>query len=105
MKKVLIMSATALLFCLSVPAFASNGNVSSDFTVEQEDVKYEEIKAEELPQLVQEGLTKSYSEYTVLKSYIANDGSYKVILSSTEKNVAVYFNAKGEFVSQEDLDV
>lgn len=105
MKKVLIMSATALLFCLSVPAFASNGNVASDFTFEQQDVKYEEIKVEELPKIVQEGLSKSYSEYSVLKSYIANDGSYKIILSGSEQNVAVYFNAKGEFVKQENLDI
>ncbi|PKQ65114.1 hypothetical protein BZG02_04595 [Labilibaculum filiforme] len=105
MKRVLVMSATALLFSLSIPAFAANGNVTSEFTVAQEEVKYEEIKAEELPKLVQEGLSKSYSDFAILKSYIGNDGSYKVILSAPDQNIAVFYSVKGEFVKQEDLDV
>lgn len=105
MKRVLVMSATVLLFGLSIPVFASNGNIVSETTLAQEDVKFEEIKAEELPKLVQDELSKSYSDCTVLKSFIGNDGSYKIILFDSEQNIAVYFNAKGEFVKKENLNI
>ncbi|MBL4561197.1 MAG: hypothetical protein JKX79_09455 [Labilibaculum sp.] len=105
MKRVLIVSAVALLCSLSIPTSVSAGNLVSETSLVQEDVKYEELKAEELPQKVQTALAKSYSDYAMLKSFIGNDGSYKIILSKPEGNIAVYFNAKGEFVKQEDLAV
>ncbi|PKQ61943.1 hypothetical protein BZG01_18200 [Labilibaculum manganireducens] len=105
MKRVLIVSAVALMCSLSIPTSVSAGNLVSGTSFVQEDVKYEELKAEELPKMVQTALTESYSEYAILKSFIGNDGSYKIILSKPEGNIAVYFNTKGEFVKQEDLAV
>ncbi|MUP38401.1 hypothetical protein [Labilibaculum euxinus] len=105
MKRVLIVSAVALMFSVSIPTSVSAVNLVSGTSFVQEDVKYEEVKAEELPKMVQTAITESYSDYAILKSFIGNDGSYKIILSKPEGNIAVYFNAKGEFVKQEDLAV
>ncbi|MDQ1771310.1 hypothetical protein GQR60_12150 [Labilibaculum sp. A4] len=105
MKRVLIVSAVALMCSVSIPTSVSAANLVSGTSFVQEDVKYEELKAEELPKMVQTAITESYSDYAILKSFIGNDGSYKIILSKPEGNIAVYFNAKGEFVKQEDLAV
>ncbi len=105
MKRVLIVSSVVLLCSLSIPTLVSAENFVSETSFVQEDVKYEELKAEELPKAVKAALTESYSEYAILKAFIGNDGSYKVILSNPEGNVAVYFDAKGEFVKEEDLAV
>lgn len=105
MKRVLIVSAVALVCSLSIPASASAENLVSETCFVQEDVKYEVLKAGELPKMIQTALTESYSDYALLKSFIGTDGSYKLILSKPEGNIAVYFSAKGDFVKQEDLTV
>jgi len=104
MKRVLIVSAV-VLSSLNISTFVSAGNLVSETILVQEDVRYEELKAEELPKMVQTMLAESYSDFAILKSFIGNDGSYKIVLSKPEGNIAVYFNAKGEFVKQEDLAV
>ncbi|MFA9371983.1 MAG: hypothetical protein ACERIH_09755 [Labilibaculum antarcticum] len=105
MKKVLIVSAVALMCSMSIPTSVSAVNIISETSLVHEDVKYEELKAEELPKAVQTALAESYSDYALLKSFIGNDGSYKITLTKPEQDIAVYFNANGEFVMQEDLAV
>ncbi|BAX80748.1 hypothetical protein [Labilibaculum antarcticum] len=105
MKRVLIVSAVALMCSMSIPTSVSAVNIISETSLVQEDVKYEELKAEELPKAVRTALAESYSDYALLKSFIGNEGSYKIILSSSEGDIAVYYNVKGEFVKQEDLAV
>lgn len=99
------MSVVVVLSSLSIPTFVSAGNLVSEINLVQEDVRYEELKSEELPQMVQTALAESYSDFAILKSFIGNDGSYKIILSKPEGNIAVYFSAKGEFEKQEDMAV
>jgi D-tyrosyl-tRNA(Tyr) deacylase len=105
MKRVLIVSAVALLCSLSIPSSVSAENLVSETSFVQEDVKYEVLKAGELPAMIQTALTESFSDYSLLKSFIGSDGSYKLILSKAEGNIAVYFNAEGDFVKQEDVAV
>ncbi|MFA9372389.1 MAG: hypothetical protein ACERIH_11830 [Labilibaculum antarcticum] len=105
MKRILIVSAVALMCSMSISNSVSAANIISKTSLVQEDVKYAEVKAEELPTAVQTAIAESYSDYALLKSFIGNDGSYMITLSNPEGNIAVYFNAEGEFVKQEDLAV
>lgn len=105
MKRVLIVSAVAIMCSMSIPTSVSAVNLVSEISLVQEEVKYEELKVEDLPETVQNELAKSFSDYALLKSFIGNDGSYKITLTSPEGNIAVYYTAKGEFVKQEDLAV
>ena len=103
MKKILIVSAVALMCSMSISTSVSAANIVSETSLVKEDVKYEEVKAEELPTAVQTALAELYSDCKILESFIGNDGSYKVNLSNAEGDIAAYFDIKGEFVKQEDL--
>lgn len=105
MKKGLIVFAVVVLFGMSIPTIVCAERVNSDFSAVQEDVSYEEVKIDALPEQVSTAIEKLYAGYEVSKVYLGSDGSYKVILSGKEKKLFVFFSASGKFLKYEEMSV
>lgn len=106
MKKRMLVSVVMLLMGvgLTTTVFANPKVQAVDVVLNQEEVTYSEIKAEELPETVAATLKNTYADYTISKALLGSDGSYKVKLSQGEKHIAVFFNANGEFVKVETVE-
>lgn len=99
MKKIVLM--VAVVACV---AFASQG-VQATVQVSVENVMQDDfvkIEVKELPQAVQDAITKSYEGSTVKEAYVAGaDGAkkYKVVLvDKDQKEQTVVLNEKGEVI-------
>ncbi|MGQ1910256.1 hypothetical protein ACT3CE_10750 [Marinifilum sp. RC60d5] len=103
MKKGLIVFAVVALFGISIPATVCAEKVNSDFSSVQEEVSYEEVKTDALPEEVSAAIEKLYAGYELSKAYLGSDGSYKVLLSGKEKNLLVFFTATGKFLKYEEM--
>jgi hypothetical protein len=102
MKKVIILSAVALMLSLAMPQFTEAKNVKNENTMIQvETVQYQEITAADLPEAVTASIKKDYAGYTVDKVYLGNDGTYKVAVSKELEKKVLFFDAKGVFVKAE----
>lgn len=101
MKKRMLVSVAAVLMGLGVTTSVLATVADKPATVMQEEVTYKEIKAGELPETVRSAIHESYADYTLSKAYVGSDGSYKLKLSKGDENIAVFFNASGEFVKVE----
>jgi len=106
MKKRMLVSVMTLLMGVGVTtSLLANENVQAvPVVLDQEEVTYSEIKAEELPETVTATLNDSYADYTISKALLGSDGSYKVKLSQGEEHIAVFFNASGEFLKVETIE-
>jgi hypothetical protein len=102
MRKIIILSASALAIFLAMPQMSKATTVQNEITVIQDKaVKYQESTPANLPEPVIKSLTKDYAGYTIDKVFLGDDGTCKVIVSKgTAKNV-VFFDARGEFVKIE----
>ena len=96
MKKIVLM--VAVVACV---AFASQGVQASTVQVSVENVMQDDF-VKELPQVVQDAITKSYEGSTVKEAYVAGaDGAkkYKVVLvDKDQKEQTVVLNEKGEVI-------
>lgn len=102
MKKVMILSAAALMLSLAMPQFAEANNVQNNNSMTQVlEVQYQEIEVADLPEAVTATLTKDYAGYTTDKVYLGNDGNYKVAVSKEEVKEVLFFDATGVFVKAE----
>lgn len=105
MKKIVLM--VAVVACV---AFASQGVQASTVQASTVQVSVEnvmqddfvKIEVKELPQAVQDAITKSYEGSTVKEAYVAGaDGAkkYKVVLvDKDQKEQTVVLNEKGEVI-------
>ena len=80
---------------------ATNSKFCSATIQLQDEVTYEEISVDELPQPVAKAVQEGYADYTVTKTSVGSDGSYKVDLKKNEESISVFFNAEGEFLKIE----
>ncbi len=63
---------------------------------------YKEVKTSEVPQTVQDAVTKDFSGATISKAYVNANGEYKIQLATADKKAAtVYANAKGEWIKND----
>ena len=108
MKRGLIVSAAVLLFGMtSIATFAvsaSNHKNNNTAFVAQDDVKYNEIKVEELPEAVSKAIKNGYTDYTVSKAYMGSNNTYKVSLTKNKETINVLFNADGDFLKIDQSD-
>ena len=102
MKKGLVVSAAVILIGLSMPKgiFAEN---PEQVLVIQEQVEYEEISMEELPEGISQTLQQKYAEFAVSKAFVGSDSTYKVIITKGDDTSAVFFNADGKFLKTETV--
>ena len=107
MKKVMILSALAVILGLSAPQVlnaspamsrTSNGTV----TMQTQTVKYQPIMVSSLPKAVFSAFQKSYPGYTISKAYKGSDGTYKLAVSKQGGNTEMlYYKSNGEFIKAE----
>lgn len=63
---------------------------------------YKEVKVSEVPQTVQDALTKDFNGATISKAYVNAQGEYKLDLATADKKAAtVYADAKGQWIKNE----
>ncbi len=100
MKKILILTATALVLGLSVPQYVS-AKTSRDLQTAADEVKYTEIKVADLPDAVFNAIDQDYSGYTIEKAYIGTDGNYKVAVKNDKEEKVLYYSKDGEMVKKD----
>lgn len=97
MKKLFVAVALVMGLGTSV-VFAENLSASVD-TVNVVN-EFKPIDVKDLPQAVQDAITKDYAEWTLKAAYVEEtDGvkTYKVVLADQEENTAtLVYNEKGE---------
>lgn len=103
MKRSLIIAAVVVfgMVGMSTSVKANNTSNSNTIILSQDNVKFTEIKSEELPAAVSKSLSEGYSDYTIVKAYKGSDDSYKVDLKKDQETISVYFNADGKFLKIE----
>ena len=102
MKKVMILSAAALMLSLAMPQFTEAKNVKNENTMMLlQAVEYREITAADLPEAVSASIKKDYTGYTTDKAFLGNDGTYKVAVSKEAEKKVLFFDAQGMFVKAE----
>ncbi len=92
----------ALLFMwagLILPATIAEGHIR--FLVQDQDVTWEEMKIEDIPEVVDKSFKEYFADYTVKKAYISNKGSYKLEVSREEIHYILFYNEKGELIKVE----
>lgn len=104
MKKGMIITAAVVVMGMSMPAGLMAANAQQMAAVAQEEVTYEEMEVENLPEAVTKAISDGYADYTLAKAYQGSDGSYKVKLTKDDEKIAVFFNASGEFLKIETVE-
>lgn len=103
MKKVMILTAAVMALGFATPQAASAMKTPNTIEVTQaKEVKYTEIKTEEIPAAVSKSISTAYQGYKVDKAYLGNDGNYKIKVSSGELKHVLFFTAKGELIKAEE---
>lgn len=92
------MTAAVIVLGLSLPSGVLAENASETATVAQQEVQYEKMNVEDLPETVSNAISEGYADYTLSEAYMGTDGSYKVKLSKEDETIKVFFNAAGEFL-------
>lgn len=103
MKKGMIITAAVLVMglCATEGVFAETEITNKAMIVAQDDVTYEEISVDELPEAVNTAISDSYSDYTVSTASLGSDGSYKVELTNDTESISAFYSAEGEFLRTE----
>jgi hypothetical protein len=104
MRKGIIMTAAVIVLGISMPSGVMADNANQTMQIAQEEVQYEQINVEDLPETVTQAISEGYADYTLSEAYMGTDGSYKVKLTKDEEKVKVFFNASGEFLKIEQAD-
>lgn len=102
MKKVMILSAAALMISLAMPQFTEATTVQYENTIMQvKEVQYEEITVADLPEVVSAAITKDYAGYTTDKVFLGDDGTYKLAVSKEDVKEVLFYDAKGVLIKAE----
>ncbi|MGV8090897.1 MAG: hypothetical protein AB2L24_03375 [Mangrovibacterium sp.] len=102
MKKVLyVLSAVVIILGMTMPQMVTANSAQNDVVVGQE-VNYQEIPKENVPQTVTESLERDYSGYQIDKAYLGDDGSYKLDISQADVKYTIYYKENGELIKVEE---
>lgn len=105
MKRVGFLFALAMAFSLLTPRIAKARNLTkTSFVNQQKEVKYEAIKAEDLPDAVTKSFTSDYSSYKIDKAFKGDDGTYKLNVSNGNLKYVLFYNADGKLLKVEKPD-
>ena len=102
MKKIILMAMIAIsAVCTSqIQAQSTSGNDTQTKSTD----KFYEIDITEIPQILQEGVNKTYQDCLIKSIYVSNNSTfvkYKVVLMTREqKETKVYFDDKGNVVKE-----
>jgi len=101
MKKAGILSVVALGLAIAAPQITKaettiSKNQAAELMVQ--DVTYQEINADKLPEAVVNAFSKGYEGYKVGKVYLGSDGSYKLEAVNGDSQITVYYSENGELI-------
>lgn len=103
MKKVIILSAVALALSFATPQVANAITTQNEIAISQEkEVKYTEIKVEELPEAVSKSIVTAYPGYKVDKAFLGDDATFKVKVSLEDVKHVLFYKASGELIKIEE---
>lgn len=103
MKKVIILTAAVAAFSFVTPQVSNAMKFQTPITVVgEDDDKYKEIKAEELPEAVTKSVSTAYTGYKIDKAYRGEDDSYKVKVAMGDLKYSLFYDEKGELIKVED---
>lgn len=102
MKKVMILSAAALMLSLAMPQFAEATKVQNKSTVIQvKETQYREITVADLPEAVSKSIAKDFAGHAIDKVFLGDDGTFKVVVSKGEIKDVLFFDNKGLLLKTE----
>ncbi|TDN97155.1 hypothetical protein [Sunxiuqinia elliptica] len=104
MKKGMIITAVVVAMGMSVPTGVMAADAMETSSAVQQEVTYEKIEIETLPEAVVKSVSEGYADYSVSEAFQGSDGSYKVVLEKDNEKIAVFFNDQGEFLKVEKAD-
>lgn len=103
MKKVMIFSAVILALSYATPQVASAMKVQNESAfVQDKEVKYTEVKVEEVPEAVNKAIIESYAGFTIEKALLGDDGTYKVKVTKGDKKQVLFYTANGDLIKAEE---
>lgn len=102
MKKLMILSMSIAAINLATPkishATLTNNRVS---VTQNNEVKYNEIKTEELPKTIATALSNDYSGFNIDHALKGDDGSFKVLVSNGTTKYVLFYGADGNLLKAE----
>lgn len=97
MKKLILSTAIVLL---SLSSFASTSVASSSNYINIVQEEYTEIKSDQLPEVVQESVKKSYPDATIDKAYINEKKEYKLEITVGDQKATVFTDVNGNWIKK-----
>lgn len=102
MKRAMILTAAVLAFGFATPQVAKAMIVQNNIAIsQQKEVKYQEIKVEEVPEAVIKSIAVAYVGYKIDKAFVGDDASYKVNVNKGDVKQVLFYTAKGELIKAE----
>lgn len=104
MKKGMMISIVLMSLGMGMSTTVFANNASEQMVILQEEVTYDEIQKEEVPEVVMSAAKESFDGYELAKALLGSDGNYKLKLTKEEEKIAAFFNADGELLKVETLE-
>lgn len=105
MKKGMMITAVMMFLGVGITTAVFAERASEPVSVIQSDeVTYNEIQKEDLPEAVTAALNETYAGYSIEKAFSGSDGTYKVKLLKGDEKIAVFYNADGEFIKVKTME-
>jgi hypothetical protein len=102
MKTSIIVGAALAVLSLSAPGIATANKVQTQYVLtEEKEVKFTEIKVDEIPEQITATLKKDYAGYVTDKAFKGDDGTFKIKVSKEALKQVLIFNNKGEVLKVE----
>ena len=96
----MFFSAIILMTSLALPTVSFADKARNESVVSQE-VKYQEIKADEIPKAITESFSKDFSGYSIDKAFKGDDGTYKLEVSKDAVPYVLHYNVDGVLLKVE----
>jgi len=104
MKRITMLSVVVFGLAIAGPQVVKAGTgvaQTQASEVMQQDVTYQQVAVDELPEAVAKAFAKGYEGYTISKAYKGSDGSYKLEAVGAEVTVELYYSETGELIKSE----
>ncbi|SHJ93995.1 hypothetical protein SAMN05444280_1421 [Tangfeifania diversioriginum] len=104
MKRGMMFSIVLMFLGMGMSTAVLADNASEPMVILQEEVTYEEIQKEDVPEAVLTAVKESYGGYELEKAFLGSDGNYKLKLIKGEQKVFAFFNSNGEVLKVETAE-
>jgi hypothetical protein len=98
--KFLTMAAAALFFIVATPcAFAANGDINENVTIEQAEITFEEVELDKVPTEVTTSVQEDFPDSEIIKAEVADiegENVYRITLQKDGSNMIAFFTSNGD---------